>query len=143
MSETIVIFYLDASCLLRRLIGDGPILADWGTWDAALSSEIARVEVHRTLDRVLREGRLSRSSLLDAERAFSRLEAGVRWIAVAPEVIAFAAGPMPRAVKALDAIHLGTAVTVRGAATVEPVFATHDRRLAAVAVELGFSVSGV
>jgi predicted nucleic acid-binding protein len=137
----IVIFYLDASCLLRRLLRDGMVLERWSLWDIAVASEIAKVEVHRTLDRMLRTRSFSTESHSRALVEFSDMERSIRWLPVTSEVIDAAAGPLPTIVKALDAIHISTAVRVRDAFP-GLVLATHDRQMATAAVALGFPVEG-
>ena len=121
---------------------DGSLLAGWATWDAAYTSEAAYVEVHRTLDRTSREGRLTPQSLLAAEAEVILLADAVKWVPVSREVIDTASGPMPGILKALDAIDIATAMSIRMAGAQDLIFATHDRRQAAAALALGFIVEG-
>jgi len=119
------------------------MLANWGSWDAAIASAVARVEVHRTLARVAQQGRLTAGGFAEAALAFSELEQGVRWLPLTPGVIDAACEPLPTVVKALDAIHLVTARLVRDIGVSDLVFATHDRQLAQAATTIGFDVAGV
>ena len=139
--ETTATYYLDASCFLRHLVGDGPALDPWGRWDIGISSEIAQIEVHRTLDRVHRERRLTDEALDAARFRFLELEATVDWLPVSAEVRRAASGPLPGVVKTLDAVHLGAALVTREGGLADLVFATHDRRLGATAALLGFRVA--
>jgi len=47
-----VIAYVDASVLLRMLLGEPGRLREWRRVDTAVSSGLAEVEVLRTLDRL-------------------------------------------------------------------------------------------
>ncbi len=129
--------------MLRNLIHDGELLANWGQWDGAVASGIAKVEVHRTLARVSQQARLTGDGLARATQAFADLEEAIRWLPVTPEVLAAACGPLPTVVKALDAIHLVTAQLLRTAGIPDLVFATHDRQLGLAAAAMGFEVAGV
>ncbi len=140
---TTVISYIDSSCVIRRLVGDGPPLATWGAWDAAVSSEVGRIEVHRTLARLLHEGRLNNNGWAEALQRFGEIEQGVLWIPLTPRVAAVAAGPFPTVLKALDAIHLASAAFVRETSGPDLNIATHDRQLASAAAAMGFDVVGV
>ena len=44
--------YLDTSVVLSWLLNQEPSIAEWGRWQAAYTSEICRVEFHRTVDRL-------------------------------------------------------------------------------------------
>ena len=138
-----MISYIDSSCMIRRLVGDGPPLKTWGAWDAAVSSEVGRIEVHRTLARLLHEGRLNGSGWAEAGQRFKEIEEGILWIPLTPRVSAVAAGPLPTVLKALDAIHLASAAFVRETSGPVLTFATHDRQLATAAVAMSFDVAGV
>lgn len=138
----IVIYFLDTSCILRKLLGDGPVLERWAIWDFAVASEIAVVEAARTLDRLGRMGNLSRNAQSRAVAEFDEMRQAIRWVAVTPQVIATAAGPMPTIVRALDAMHLATAIVLRDTPVEGLIFATHDRQLANAAAALGFQVEG-
>lgn len=135
--------YFDASCLLRRLIGDGPTLEPPERWDRSFVSEIARVEVARTLARVESERKLTGDRLATALRGLAELEATLQWVPITESIILLASGPLPTVIKALDAIHLATAIAVRDAGASDLVFATHDRRQATAAAAMGFEVVGV
>ena len=81
--------------------------------------------------------------MTQAEIEFDKLSATLKWVSVSREVIDTASGPMPGILKALDAIHIATAMSIRMAGVQDLIFATHDRRQAAAALALGFIVEGV
>lgn len=137
-----MIAYLDASVLLRILLGERRALAEWRDLEQGVTSALAEVEVLRTLDRLrfaapsVDPGRLARRR----EHAYRMLE-GLAIVELSRSVLARAAQPLPTALGTLDAIHLVSALSYREA--VEPLlFATHDEALGAAARASGFEVIG-
>ena len=137
-----MISYVDSIAIVRRLIAEGPPLDSWGTWDAAVTSQVGRIEVHRTLARLRHEGRLTLRTAATAISDFEEMESGILWLPLTDRVAAIAAGPFPSVLKALDAIHMASAIFVREINGSELVFVTHDRQLANAAVAMGFLVEG-
>jgi len=104
------------------------------------SSEIARTELARTVRRVNHDdrGRLIdeqrlRAELDYAERIWERLDL----IAVSTRILTEAAAVEQPFLRTLDAIHLAAAVSLRASLS---AFVTYDKRLAAVAQEVGLPV---
>ena len=120
---------------------DGPLLATWGAWNTAYSSELTRVEVRRTLYRLRTEGQIDDLELAWALTELQRVEAGIEFLPLAPTVLAFASEPTPL-LKTLDALHLATARQVRALAAPDLVLGTHDRQMATAAMALGFPIEG-
>jgi predicted nucleic acid-binding protein len=138
-----VICFLDASCFIRRITADGPGAFDWDTWDSLSDSELARVEVGRTFNRLRVTGVWSAADYEASMARFAELAAGIDWLPLSGDVLTLAAEATPMHLKTLDAIHLATARVVRETAGAGGVFATHDRRLAAAAKAFGFETAGV
>lgn len=136
-------FYLDASVILRRLLGDGAPLGRWLEWELALASDIALVEVWRTLHRLRLLGNLSPRQFARAGHEFGELEFAISWVPVSSQVVALAAASLPTPVKTLDAIHLASAVRSQVTLGRDIIFATHDRQLGAAAAALDFDVEGM
>ena len=107
------------SAALQRHIHDG----DWSHW---ISSAVAEVEVPRAVRRVS-------SDAMEGERARTILSKLVL-VEVSPAVRTLAATLEPPTLRALDAIHLATAVMM-GAEIA--AFVTYDRRLFAAALAAG------
>lgn len=133
--------YVDASVLLRIVLGEAEPLASWSSL-TPISSELIRVECLRVIDRARVSLRKSdsetaryRSDVLDAIAAF-------RLVPVSTAVLERAADPFPTALGSLDAIHLATAIELRYDIADLSV-ATHDRELAVAAEAVGFDVVGV
>jgi uncharacterized protein len=133
--------YVDTSVLLRVVLGEPGVLAEWTAIDMAVASELTRVEALRTIDRA----RIL-VHLPDEEVAFRRegvlaILGGIHVAGLNAAVLERAADPFPTLVRTLDAIHLATALLVR-AEHDDLVFATHDRQLAIAARSVGFQVVG-
>ena len=133
--------YVDASVLLRVVLGEPGRLRIWRRIEIALASELIVVECLRTIDRA----RIQRG-LADEEVALRRaavLEAvdAMTLVALEPPVLERAAEPFPTMLGTLDAIHLASAWVVRNRFE-DLSLATHDRELAVAARALGFDVHG-
>ena len=106
---------LDASCLVRRITGDGPAGFDWEATGEAFASEVARLEVARTLNRLRIEGVYSDRQWREATAAFAELARGITWLPITAAVLLRAAQATPFHLRAADAIHLATALELRDA----------------------------
>jgi predicted nucleic acid-binding protein len=138
-----MIAYLDASVVLRLVLGEPGRLAEWDQVEAAVASALTEVECLRTLDRLARTDRLAPDELAEGRSAVYRLLAAVDVVDVARPVVRRAAEPFPTPLGTLDAIHLSTALLWRDASDVPLTMATHDRALATAARAMGFDVIGV
>ena len=137
-----MIIYLDSSVVLRILLNEPAPIAEWGAWERAYSSVLLPIEAGRAIARVVGAGTQNLRGAAPLHAAFATIWRDVRELPLDPEVARTAAGPFPLPVKALDAIHIATALSV---AKTEPevVFATHDRQQAAAATAMGLSVVGI
>jgi predicted nucleic acid-binding protein len=135
--------YFDASPPMRAILRDGPVLAEWGQWDVAVTSAIFSVEARRTLDRLRLTLVYDDSELADAMMELLTIERSFSLLAVSDDVLERASRPMPTTVRTLDAIHLASAMVIRDEILPDLVFATHDRQQATGARALGFEVIGV
>lgn len=114
------VVYLDTSALGRVLLGepDAPaVLRELASLHQRVASRLMRVELRRL---ALREGRLD-----DADQLLT----AVALLPVDEELLAAAETLPPSSVATLDAIHLATAVRLRGAGRLDAVM-TYDLRLA-------------
>lgn len=125
--------YLDSSSLVKLVVhdyGSDELRAWLEAHPAVVSSAIAVTEVRRAI------GRLStRRSLSDRARLVLD---GVALLAVDIAVLETAAGLKPPQLRALDAIHVASALSL-GADLL--AFVTHDERQAAAARAAGLPVS--
>jgi predicted nucleic acid-binding protein len=138
-----MIAYVDASVLLRVVLGQQNALPEWRQIDRGVSSALVTTESLRTLDRVrLRVG------LSDIETARRRstilaLIDSLELIEIDSMVLDRAAQPMPTELGTLDAIHLASALLWKEATGIDAVMATHDRALGLAAQAHGLKVSGI
>jgi predicted nucleic acid-binding protein len=139
------VIYLD-SCALVKLIREEDESQALQAWideradDVTVTSELARAEVLRV---VRRNNHTDQGVLIDAgELAADLVEAAavldaVAQVAVDREILDRAGALEAPMVRTLDAIHVATALDLR-ASDIE--FVTYDRRRAAQAREVGFTV---
>jgi len=137
-----MIAYLDASVVLRLVLGEPNRLAEWGGIESAVASALTEVECLRTLDRLSRLGSLSETELATRRQATYRLLEAVEVVDVGRPVLRRASEPFPTPLGTLDAIHLSTAIAWRDARDVELTVATHDSALATAARAVGLQVIG-
>jgi predicted nucleic acid-binding protein len=136
-----VIVYVDTSVLLRIALGEPDPLTTWATAERAISSELARVEALRTIDRARISHALADDLVAGRRAGVLRLLDGLELVALDAAVLSRSAEPFPTALGTLDAIHLSTALLARDEHP-DLVFATHDRSLATGASAVGFRVVG-
>jgi len=137
-----MIAYLDASVVLRLILGEPHRLAEWKQVRSAVASALTEVECLRTLDRLGRAGVLSDKEVATRREEVYRLLEGVEVVDIARSVLRRASEPFPVPLGTLDAIHLATAIAWRDASDATLVMATHDRALAAAARSVGLQVIG-
>jgi predicted nucleic acid-binding protein len=137
-----VIAYLDASVVLRQILGEPERLEEWPEIDAGVASALAEVECLRTLDRLTRAGSLTADELAERRSAVYRLFEAVELIDVTRVVLRRASEPFPTPLGTLDAIHLATALAWRDARGTDLAMATHDRQLALASRAMGLHSVG-
>jgi uncharacterized protein len=123
------VIYLDTSALLKLVITE-PESAALSRWLADqpnlvhVSSALIRVEVPRAA------WRADPAALPDSYRLIRRIVE----VELSDEVLGRAAGVRPPVLRAIDAIHLASALTLRRELT---AFVAYDKRLLAAAREAG------
>jgi len=133
--------YLDTSVLLRIVFGQKDALRNWATIVAAMASELVRVEALRTIDRARLRESLSDDDVAERRADVLEVLTGCHLVPIDAAVLERSSEPFPTALGTLDAIHLSTALLVRGEHP-DLTFATHDRALATAARAVGFRVLG-
>ena len=124
--------YLDASAALKLVVEEAEswALADWVAEHTLISSEVCRVEVARAL---LRLGLGAGADGL-GRRVMNRIEL----LRMDAGILDRASEVGPQGLRALDAIHLASALTLDRELH---AFITYDRRLAGAAESEGLVVS--
>jgi predicted nucleic acid-binding protein len=138
-----MIAYLDASVVLRLVLGEPQALAEWPRVEAAVASGLTEVECLRTLDRMMLAGALTAEQLAERRTAVYRLLEAVEVADVGRTILRRASEPYPTPLGTLDAIHLATALAWRESRNAPLAMATHDRALATAARAVGLEVIGV
>jgi hypothetical protein len=134
--------YIDASVLLRVVLGEPGRVRVWPRIDVAVASELIVVECLRTIDRArIVRGLPDREVARRRAAVFEALDR-VTIVALEAAVLDRAAEPFPTMLGTLDAIHLATALTMRDRYE-DLSLATHDGELAVAARAVGFHVHGV
>jgi len=137
-----MIAYLDASVLLRVVLGQGDQLAEWRAVRVGVANALTEVECLRTLDRLRLHGAAADEIAVRRE-AVHRLVERIELVEPTSVVLRRAAQPMPIPLGTLDAVHLATALLWQETRDEDLVLATHDRALALAARASGLHVIGV
>ncbi|MGH7894876.1 MAG: type II toxin-antitoxin system VapC family toxin [Candidatus Binatia bacterium] len=133
--------YVDASVLLRIVLGERGALAQWRKITRPIASELVRLECLRTIDRARLRLGLAPSDLAGRRAAVLEQLRGFEIVPMDAPILDRAAEPFPAPLGSLDAIHLASAVLAR-ATIPDLVVATHDVELATAARAVGFEVLG-
>ncbi|MEK6606825.1 MAG: type II toxin-antitoxin system VapC family toxin [Myxococcota bacterium] len=138
-----MIRYVETSALTRWLFGGEHRDAIAGALAAPgqiVASRLTVAEANRTVVRLLATGAIDEGIAARAREAIALLAARWTVVGVADDLLMRAGQPFPaEPIRALDAIHLATALTVREAAGELEVVST-DERVRANARLLGFPV---
>ena len=137
-----MIAYVDASVVLRLVLGEPEALAEWPQVVRALASTLTEVECLRALDRLVRRGMLPESQVAERRAAVFRLLEECEIIDLSRTIMRRAGEPFPTPLGTLDAMHLVCALAWREASGEALVLATHDRELATAASAMGLVVVG-
>ena len=137
-----MIAYVDASVVLRLVLGEPEALDEWPQVVRALASTLTEVECLRTLDRLVRRGMLPESQVAERRAAVFRLLEECEMIDLSRTIMRRAGEPFPTPLGTLDAMHLVCALAWREASGEALVLATHDRELATAARAVGLVVVG-
>lgn len=137
-----MIVYLDASVVLRLVLGEADALDNRRQFSAAVASALTEVECLRTLDRMASRGMLTSDEVADRRMAVYQLLEEVELVNISQAILRRAGEPFSTPLGTLDAIHLATVIHWREASRLELIMATHDRALATAARASGLMVVG-
>lgn len=138
-----MIAYVDASVLLRVVLGQQNALPEWRQIDRGVSSALVTTESLRTLDRVRLRVGLTDLEIARRRSTILALIDSLELIGIDSIVLDRAAQPMPTELGTLDAIHLASALLWKEATGLDAVMATHDRALGLAAQAHGLKVLGI
>jgi len=134
--------FVDSSVLLRKLFGEPGALVEWSAIEVAYASRLVPVEVGRIIDRCRLIGQIDDEDVGFLHQEARRLLNAVDILALTEGILGRAAEAMPTVVGTVDAIHLATALEIRGSLEPDLVLATHDSQLARAARAFGLNVVG-
>jgi predicted nucleic acid-binding protein len=138
-----VIAYVDSSIVCRVVMRQPDRLADVEKCTLRLTSLLTQLECLRAIDRARLDEGLDQDEILARRLVLFEQLRRMSRIAVARSVLERAGSSFPSPVKALDAVHLATAMQLRERRYHELVFATHDRQQGRAAAALDFEVIGL
>lgn len=137
-----MIAYVDSSVILRIELQQPQPLSEWTAIERSMSSVLTRVECLRTLDRLRIARYLDDATVATARSSILGRLDGLESIPLDPAILDRAGEPFPTSLRALDAIHLASALAIRDEVP-DMVIATHDRQLGLAARAMGFEVLGL
>ena len=134
--------YLDASAIVKLLLREADAETARWLWHSAerrATSAVAYVEARAALAAAVRDGRLGSDTVALRKRELARRWRQCQPVALDDRLLQLAGSIADdEGLRALDAIHLATALYVADART---LFVTWDRRLAGAASRLGLAVA--
>ena len=135
--------YVDASVLLRVVLGQPDALAEWSQIKRGVSSALIAVESLRTLDRLRLRVKLDDAEIARRRAKILEFIAALELVDIDAAVLDRASQPMPTEIGTLDAIHLATALLWKDMTGQPLTIATHDGALALASRAYGLPVIGV
>lgn len=132
--------YLDASVAVRRILKQPGAFTKWEEWEWIVASELLRVEVFRSLDRLRQTRELTVEQLAEGHAVLPNIFGALQQIPLSPAILNRAASTFPAPLGTLDAIHLSTALLWMEDNGEPLTFLTHDRQLAIAARASGLEV---
>lgn len=138
-----MIAYVDASVLLRVVLGQPDSLPEWSKIERGVASALVTTESLRTLDRLRLRVKLADTEVAERRAKILELIASLELVDIDSVVLDRAAQPMPTELGTLDAIHLATALLWKEMTRENLTMATHDGALAIAAGAHGLPVVGV
>ncbi|HEU4385683.1 MAG TPA: type II toxin-antitoxin system VapC family toxin [Anaeromyxobacteraceae bacterium] len=137
-----MIAYLDSSVVLRIVLGQPGALGGWREVERGVTSELARLECLRTIDRLRLRHRLPAADVSAYLEELEATMAEIDLVELTRDVLRRAAEPVGAPLGTLDALHLATALLWRERNGPLDAFATHDAELGRAARACGFDVLG-
>jgi predicted nucleic acid-binding protein len=134
--------YIDSSVLLRIVFRSPNPLDVWNEIKFHVSSTLLRLECARALERLRLTKKAAGRQIAEHRVAIELITDDMDLVAIDDKILDLAAGTFAVPLKALDAIHLATAIWWRDEYRLELAFATHDDQLAEAARYAGFEVLG-
>lgn len=136
-----MITYIDTSIIVRHLLGE-PAPYPIERFLEGYTSEIARIEALRAIDRLRIQAQWTAEMVMDRIRVLTALMATLKEVPLQQPILRRAAEPFPTIVKTLDALHLATALLTAAQLSKPLVFLTHDCQQGIAAQAAGLAAEG-
>ncbi len=137
-----MIAYVDSSVLLRLVFGERSSLGEWSRMQRCVTSALTSVECRRALDRRRFVDAVDATELTLRRTALFKVIERCEVVDPGSEVLLRVSEPFHAPLGTLDAIHLATALLVRGRTEPPLRMATHDVALGLAARSHGLVVVG-
>lgn len=137
-----MIAYLDASVILRTILGENGRLDEWAQIALGVTSELARTECRRTIDRMRIRLSIGDEDIATLHEDLGKVFDRVDIIPVSTTILNRAGEPYPTTLGTLDAVHLASALLWQQSERQSLTFCTHDSELARAARAMGMKVLG-
>lgn len=137
-----MIVYLDSSVILSHLLKQKNALNPWGEWKEVCVSQINQLEAFRTFYRLRMEKVIDDEKLTELIQKYRKVTEQAQIIQLDASVFENAERPFATPIKALDAIHLASALLWQEDQDKELVFVTHDIQLGRAALASGLKAKG-
>lgn len=134
--------FLDSSVLIRHILNEPRSYPQIEKFVNLYASELLRVEVLRTIDRLRIQRAWAGSEVATRIRLFTALSAGIEFISIQQPILRRAAEAFPTVVGTLDAIHIATALLTQNQLRKELLFLTHDSKQGIAAQAAGLESQG-
>lgn len=132
-------FYLDSSIILSFLLEEGGYFFKGGSLEGLFSSKLSEVEAYRAFDRLKITGKTDNAVHSNRLKEADWLFSSITLLEISTGVLDTAKQHWPVPVKALDAIHVSTAIHLRNRRK-DTVFCTLDRQQGLAAQAVGFDM---
>lgn len=136
-----MMYFLDTSAFLEWLLKKN---ADKNrpSGEQIITSDLLRVESHRTFHRLRMENKLTDIEFARFEKKFQEFWDTVNVIFPDERILDLASRAFPTIIGTLDAIHLSTAILYQEMKKEKVIFITEDKQLGITAQACGFEVVG-
>ena len=135
-----MVAYLDASVLLRHILLGEETIRDALAFPRIVSSELMEIECRRVLHRYRLTGELTDETLPAARERLDAVLSGVDLLEITEQIKQRAMEAFQVTVRALDALHISTALMAARAADGLSLF-SHDHAMNLCARSLGLTVA--
>jgi predicted nucleic acid-binding protein len=133
--------FLDTSFILCVLLEQEDMEPlPWPAWQNVYCSQLAKIEVYRTLDRMRLESRLDDEERMYLTRHFQLFWSGCHQVELDETILSRSAAAFPTVIGTLDALHLSTALMLQEHVHPKLVLLTKDRQQLRAAIASGLSV---